>query len=930
LTSSLRVLLLSLTTAAIAFIMLGSLAISVKMRTDAAAVRLTEQTDRLLGASKPLLLNALVVEDLASAEQMLRNLNVDRVWRRVRLYEPDGQTLIVDASPPATTAARVPEWFQGLLGLDFGEAKIEISVPPTVYAVLTVTPSAEAIADELWAEIRTMVVAAVVLLATLIVLVHVILTYGLRPVRSLGESAARLGNGDLTVRMPDTRLAEVAPTVRAFNAMAENLEKLLAELRAKETANRRLAAGIEHAEEAILTVDLERRVTSWNLGARHLFDRSAEEIVGRPLAELFEGALIDTDIEARRLIETRPPARMEFALPRAGAARVAAASSSLLHDEDGSSTGYLIVARDITTRKATEAALREAKEAAESANRAKAEFLAAMSHEIRTPMNGIMGMTEILLDSELTHEQRECASLVKVSAEALLQIINDILDFSKIEAGRIDLEAIPFDLRSAVGQALKPLALQAYSKGLELVYAVHPAVPDQVVGDPGRLRQVLVNLVGNAVKFTDGGEVVVRIEPGTVSDATIELRFVVRDTGIGVPRAKQDLIFEAFTQGDGSMTRRYGGTGLGLPISKRLVELMHGRIWLESEEGRGSLFHFTARFGVAASSGTEASPESVSLDGLEVLVVDDNATSRHTLAEMLAAWRLAPMTAESGVAAWAMLAQAKAAGRLPALVITDQEMPGLDGIGLASRIRADSVLARIPVVMLSSSVQPHDLTIARQAGIRAYRTKPVTGSELLDAIMAVLGPVRPTPSQTAFVAERPSGRGLRVLLAEDNAVNQRVARGLLERRGHSVAVVSTGLAAVAALDTEPFDLVLMDIELPALDGFEATAAIRAREREIRAGTRTATPGSAYAMRRAGNRGVPIIALTAHALRGIEQRCLDAGMDGYLAKPVQPETLATTLALFVGQEVTDDSVCSTVVADTGKCAPRRRRGSQING
>jgi CheY-like chemotaxis protein len=297
---------------------------------------------------------------------------------------------------------------------------------------------------------------------------------------------------------------------------------------------------------------------------------------------------------------------------------------------------------------------------------------------------------------------------------------------------------------------------------------------------------------------------------------------------------------------------------------------------------------------------------------------------------MLAAWRLAPMTAESGVAAWAMLAQAKAAGRLPALVITDQEMPGLDGIGLASRIRADSVLARIPVVMLSSSVQPHDLTIARQAGIRAYRTKPVTGSELLDAIMAVLGPVRPTPSQTPFVAERPSGRGLRVLLAEDNAVNQRVARGLLERRGHSVAVVSTGLAAVAALDTEPFDLVLMDIELPALDGFEATAAIRAREREIRAGTRTATPGSAYAMRRAGNRGVPIIALTAHALRGIEQRCLDAGMDGYLAKPVQPETLATTLAPFVGQEVTDDSVCSTVVADTGKCAPRRRRGSQING
>jgi two-component system, sensor histidine kinase and response regulator len=899
--SSLRGLLLAFTSAAIAAVTLGELAFNVKTRTQTAEVQLAEQTERLLAASRPLLLNALVVEDLASVEQTLRNLNADRVWRQVRLYEHDGRTLMLDASPPTATARRAPGWFGRLLHLDLAMARTEISAKPTVYGVLAVMPSSDAVIDQLWVETRTMVTTALVLLAVLIVLVHVILTYGLRSIKALGTSATRVGGGDLTVRMPPTRLSEIAPTVQAFNAMAENLEKLLAELRAKEQANRRLVASVEQAEDAILTIDLEGCVTSWNLGARHLFDRSTEQVLGRPLAELFEGAASEAAAKARRLMETRPPSRMEFALPRPrGAPVVVAGSSSPLHDEADRDTGYLVVARDVTVRVAAETALRQAKEAAEAANRAKAEFLATMSHEIRTPMNGIMGMTEILLGSEMTDEQRECARLVKSSAQALLQIIDDILDFSKIDAGRVELESIPFDLRTTLTQAIKPLARQAAAKGLELVGSVHPDVPERVVGDPGRLRQVLMNLVGNAVKFTEVGEVVMRIEPEGGAGET-RLHFVVRDTGIGVPTAKRDAVFEAFTQADGSTTRRYGGTGLGLPISKRLVELMRGRMWLESEEGRGSAFHFVVPFEFALAAPPE-NAQLVSLDGLAVLAVDDNAASRGMLEETLTAWRLNPTVVSTAAAALAAVEEAKAAGCLPAVVITDHVMPGLDGLGLASRLKSDPGLAAIPVIMLSSVAQPGDWPIARQAGIRALLTKPVTRSELLNAVMSVLGSGRAALSReramAATPAPTPAGRQLRVLVAEDNSINQRVARALLERQGHRVEVVATGRAAVEALQARPFDLVLMDIEMPELDGFEATTAIRGFERDIEIGARQAPPDSAYAVPRPG--ALPIIALTAHAMKGMGERCRAAGMDGFLSKPIRPEHLVDTLAKFAAE------------------------------
>jgi two-component system sensor histidine kinase/response regulator len=687
-------------------------------------------------------------------------------------------------------------------------------------------------------------------------------------------------------------------------------QEALNALSQSERLNRQI---VDTALDAFVGMDAEGTIIDWNPQAEVIFGWKAEEALGQTLAD----AIIPERFREahfaglKRFLETGEGSviqrRLELvALHRSGREFPVEVTISPIRDAE--SCIFSAFVHDITNRKQAEKELRASKEAAESANQAKSDFLANMSHEIRTPMNAVIGMTELVLDTELTRSQHEYLGMVRDSADSLLTLINDILDFSKIEAGKLELDSSIFSIRDMLGDTLRSLSVRAHREELELACHIDPSVPDALVGDPSRLRQVVVNLVGNAIKFTQHGEVIVHVDVDQQNDRSVLLHFAVADTGIGIQKEKLKSVFQAFEQADTSTTRQYGGTGLGLTICSRLTRLMKGSVWAESELGKGSTFHFTARLTVSDTPPRVSTKRIV--QGTRVLIVDDNATNRLILDEMLTNWGIETSCVEGVDEAIESLRKAREADKSYDLVLSDVHMPEKDGFALAAEIRKDEKLAGAVIMMLTSGDRSEDVEQCRKFGVSAYIRKPIKQSELFDSLVAVLAidGTGDSASEHTEDSERTEVviPPLRVLLAEDSVVNQKLALALINKWGHSGTIACNGKEALDLATRETFDVVLMDVQMPEMDGLEATRQIRQSE-----------VGS--------DRHLPIIAMTAHAMKGDRELCLESGMDDYVSKPVRPWQLINALSQFFAEDartvgVSREEATAAEIQDGGDSGP----------
>ena len=812
---------------------------------------------------------SLVFEDPDSAEATLAILLADPDVAEARLYDADGALFAEYRRDPS--AERLAPEHPEPRGHRFDAEHLTLFEPVILDGGRIGTLCMIADLDHLSEAVRHSVAVLALVLASSALLAFVLASrlqrMVSRPILMLADAAAQIGRGRLSMRVPVHGDDELARLASALNQMAHDLG-------VKTVSKNYVDQIFESMRESLVVIGPDRLIERVNGATRELLQGDEEELLGRPAEILFGGSpaewpKLDEVFADGFVSQTEAVYRAKDGLEVP-----VSFSASLMADENGRALGAVFVAHDITARKKAEREIIEAREAALAASRLKSEFVANMSHEIRTPLNGIIGMTELTLDTDLTEAQRSYLDAVKSSSDSLLTLIDDILDFSKIEAGKLEIEAIPFLLRECLTDSVQTLAVRARQKGLGLTLQIADDLENDVIGDPTRLRQVVVNLVGNAVKFTGAGSVCLKAEVDKIGDGEATYHFVVSDTGVGIPADKKQSIFEAFAQGDGSTTRRYGGTGLGLAICQSLVANMGGRLWVLSEEGKGSDFHFVVPLKLHRPDASALPASLAAVEGLSTLVVDDEASSRRILVAALDHWRMRPRAVTSGIEALQVLALAAAADERIDLVLLDDRMPGMDGFAVAKAIRKDPALSRIPIILLTSGGARGDGARCRELGIDGYLVKPVDVGRLFEMIAAVtVSGSNETRTQVLTQHSlREGARRLRVLLAEDNPVNRTVASRTLEKRGHWVRAVETGADAVAAFEDGSYDLILMDVQMPIMDGLEATALIRNKERDAALGR------------------VPIIALTAHAMKGDRERCLAAGMDDYLTKPFKAADL----------------------------------------